>query len=731
MLELKNVSKFYSNKKMVSVGFSKVSLKFDIGEFIAITGESGSGKSTLLNVISGLDSYEEGEMLINGQETSHYSEKDYEMYRKKYIGNIFQNFNLVNSYTVYQNIELVLLLNGKKKSEVKDKVLDLIDKVNLKKYKNTKVSKLSGGQKQRVGIARALALDTPIILADEPTGNLDKKSSESVLELLYNISKEKLVIVVTHNYDQIEKYVTRKITMHDGRVLSDTIIKKHENVDKIKENISHDVGLANKIRLGVRNAFNIPTKFLLILAVYLFIVFSTFFVYSSFQELKYENSIDGYNNFFNNLDKKRVIIKKKDKTAFTDDDYENISKLSNIDRIVKNDMSLDQNISLSSNKFYYYGIVQSVNLITKVDKGRMPENDREVVLVTNEYDYSISEEYDEVIESNFTLEELYEEENKIKIVGVIFNNDTYNNIIYISDMLLEKLNDRINKRFSEVTYTFKGISGTSYYGSKNNEILPSDKVKSGYAIINDDWKYECANDNCNNEKLNIKVKNIFYELNNNYAFLSTYTNETIKKVSGYDKDYYGAIFINTNDYNSLYNRGYFQSSVFVEDEKLVRNTMNELDKLGFTTLYIKDTVYAYDSSVTAVLNIVMLVVILSLIIVLFYTSYFIIKLVLKSRNTYYSTLRVLGSSFNVSKSILNIELLTIAHLAYLIFAIFIIFIKKSIINSDSLISLCSYVSGLDYIMLYVILIFMTLLITFRYARKLFKDTIMNNYRQEV
>ncbi|MGM9878008.1 MAG: ABC transporter ATP-binding protein [Bacilli bacterium] len=730
MLELKNVSKFYSNKKMVSVGFSKVSLKFDIGEFIAITGESGSGKSTLLNVISGLDSYEEGEMLINGQETSHYSEKDYEMYRKKYIGNIFQNFNLVNSYTVYQNIELVLLLNGKKKSEVKDKVLDLIDKVNLKKYKNTKVSKLSGGQKQRVGIARALALDTPIILADEPTGNLDKKSSESVLELLYNISKEKLVIVVTHNYDQIEKYVTRKITMHDGRVLSDTIIKKHENVDKIKQNISQNVGLANKIRLGIRNAFNIPTKFLLILAVYLFIVFSVFFVYSSFQELKYENSIDGYNNFFNNLDKKRVVIKKKDKTAFTDDDYENISKLSNIDRIVKNDMSLDQNIGLSSNEFYYYGMVQSVNLITKVDKGRMPENDREVVLVTNKYDYSISEEYDEVIESNFTLEELYEEENKIKIVGVIFNNDTYDNTIYVSDMLLEKLNDRINKRFSEVTYSFKGISGTSYYGSKNNEILPSDKVKSGYAIINDDWKYEC-NNNCNNEKLNIKVKNIFYELNNNYAFLSTYTNETIKKVSGYDKDYYGAIFINTDDYNALYNRGYFQSSVFVEDEKLVRNTMNELDKLGFTTLYIKDTVYLYDSSVTAVLNIVMLVVILSLIIVLFYTSYFIIKLVLKSRNTYYSTLRVLGSSFNVSKSILNIELLTIAHLAYLIFAIFIIFIKKSIINSDSLRSLCSYVSGLDYIILYVVLILMTLLITFRYARKLFKDTIMNNYRQEV
>ena len=126
MLELKNVSKFYYSKGMVSSGFSKVSLKFDLGEFVAITGESGSGKSTLLNVISGLDSYEEGEMYINGNETSHYTEKDYEEYRRKYIGNIFQNFNLVNSYTVYQNVELVLLLNGFKKREVKNKIYDIL-----------------------------------------------------------------------------------------------------------------------------------------------------------------------------------------------------------------------------------------------------------------------------------------------------------------------------------------------------------------------------------------------------------------------------------------------------------------------------------------------------------------------------------------------------------------------------------------------------------------------------
>ena len=169
MLKLKNVSKYYYNNGLITSGFSKVNLDFNIGEFVAITGASGSGKSTLLNVLSGLDSYEEGEMYINGKETSHYTEKDFENYRRKYVSNIFQNFNLVNSYTVYQNVELVLLLNGYKKREIKNKVLELLKKVDMYKFRNTKVAKLSGGQKQRVAIARALAKETPIIIADEPT----------------------------------------------------------------------------------------------------------------------------------------------------------------------------------------------------------------------------------------------------------------------------------------------------------------------------------------------------------------------------------------------------------------------------------------------------------------------------------------------------------------------------------------------------------------------------------
>ena len=219
MITLKNVSKYYYNKGIIASGFSKVNLTLNMGEFVAITGESGSGKSTLLNVISGLDSYEEGEMYINGKETSHYTEEDFEAYRKKYISNIFQNFNLVNSYTVKQNIELVLLFNGEHGKSVQKKVMDLIKKVGLTKYKNTKVSKLSGGQKQRVAIARALAKDTPIIIADEPTGNLDSETEQEVIRIFRMLSEEfgKTIIVVTHS-NEVSKLSDKRVLLKGGQL---------------------------------------------------------------------------------------------------------------------------------------------------------------------------------------------------------------------------------------------------------------------------------------------------------------------------------------------------------------------------------------------------------------------------------------------------------------------------------------------------------------------------------
>ena len=733
MLELKNVSKFYYSKGIIATGFSKVSLKFEPGEFVAITGESGSGKSTLLNVISGLDSYEEGEMYINGEETSHYTEKDYEVYRRKYIGNIFQNFNLVNSYTVYQNIELIMLINGKTKKEVKEIVLELIKKVDLYKYRNTKVSKLSGGQKQRVAIARALAQETPIILADEPTGNLDKRSSESVLKLLHEISKDKLVIVVTHNYDQIEEYTTRKIVMHDGRVMEDKKIKNHQKVENIKISNSKDIRPLSKLRLGVRNTFNIISKFLLILSVYIFIVYAMFFAYSSFQYAAYEESLNGYNPFFLNNDAKRIVIKKKNNEAFTEEDYKKIESLDNVDRIMKNDLALDTSIYIGADYLGFSGNILSLKDINKVDAGRMPKENNEIVMTISKNDY-YANMIDEIMSTDFELYDLSSDRadgaEKLKIVGIIFTNE-YRTSFYVNDYILDKLNTKANIEYSSVKYVFANEENTSYYGNTYGEIIPSNKVSRGKVVISDDNSYKCKNMKCKNYSFKINVNNPYYNDSYELKVSKTYTKKNFNNLTGYDYEKYnGAIFMNDEEYKEMFNKNYYQSSIFMKDDKLSEQTMNELKDLDLTTLYVKDTLNE-TSEIVRILNIVKVVSMTIMIIVLFFISYFIIRLVLKSRNIYYSTLRILGSSYNATKSLLNIELVTISHIAYAIFIIFLLLVKYSVIESSYIKNLLDYVNIYQFILVYLIVLLMSRMITNRYSRKLFTNTVMNTYREEV
>ncbi len=229
LLTLKNIGKIYVSEGNVAVGIRGVNLSFERGEFVAVTGKSGSGKSTLLSVISGMDTYEEGDLLIEGKSTAHYTQPDWEEYRQKYISFIFQDYNIIESFTVLQNVELALM-HITDPRERRRRALELIRRVGLSDRLRQKGSKLSGGQKQRTVIARALAKDSPIILADEPTGNLDSATGKEIIELLREVSKDKLVIVVTHNFEQVEYCATRHIRIYDGAVESDHVVKAPEPV---------------------------------------------------------------------------------------------------------------------------------------------------------------------------------------------------------------------------------------------------------------------------------------------------------------------------------------------------------------------------------------------------------------------------------------------------------------------------------------------------------------------
>ena len=737
MLKLKNVSKFYYNKGVIASGFNKVSIEFDLQEFVAIVGESGSGKSTLLNVISGLDSYEEGEMYINGEETSHYRESDFEEYRKKYVSNIFQNFNLVNSYTVYQNIELVMLLNGYKRKEVKKKVLDIIDKVGLSKYKNTKTAKLSGGQKQRVAIARALARETPIIVCDEPTGNLDSKSAKSIIKLLKDISQDKLVIIVTHNFEQVEDVATRIVRMHDGKIVSDKKVKETPKEEKVEVAECKNIGLYNIIRLGLRNAFNIIPKFVLLFIVFLFITTSLLTVYGSLKKSEYEEGKNGINYYFNDTSDTRIVIKKNDKSVISNDDFDNISKLEHVSNIVKNDVLIDSSLWFQSNSgdFYLNGSLNDITMLNKkLVHGRLPEGDNEVVYETYSNDYYFSDKVKEALDKDY----YYEGDIngfKIKVVGVVYTDViNSNNKIYGNSVLLNKYMGIVNRGYSNVVLNINGknYKSNNYSGDKFS-VRPSSSVSSGCAYVVEDINYICKDYNCKNKDLKVMVNNLYYYDEINLKICNVYNQKNVNYLLGMDKDNigYGNIYINDAEYNRLFDKDSYQASVYVDKVDNIDSVSNKLDDMGYKTLQIRKTFSSEGSDIVKVFKIVKLVVVIAMVVALFFISYFVIKLILKSRNTYYSTLRILGGNYRHIKKITDVELLFDATLAYLCYIVISLFVKYKVINISLISNVMEYLKIRDYILMYIILIVMSYLISTRFSSKLFKKSAMKSYREEV
>ena len=301
MLELKNVSKYYNNNGVVTLGLRNINLNFDKNEIVAIVGESGSGKSTLLNVICAGDTYEDGEILFEGYETSYFNKEDMDTFRRQNVSFIYQNYNIIDSYTVLENVMFPLLIKGLTYKEAKEKALKLIEEVGLSNRVNNRGIKLSGGEKQRCVIARALATDSPILACDEPTGNLDSKTGEDIIKLIKKVAKDKLVLIVTHNYEQVEGIVTRTITMADGEVVSDTNINKNNTKEvkdgdllddenkKINFKILSLIALNNLRRTPKKNLF----VFLVLFVLSVIGLFLILLCYDTNTTATY-NSFDGY-----------------------------------------------------------------------------------------------------------------------------------------------------------------------------------------------------------------------------------------------------------------------------------------------------------------------------------------------------------------------------------------------------------------------------------------------------
>ncbi len=237
MLELKKIVKKYLTGTNSVSALKGIDIKFRESEFVSILGQSGCGKTTLLNIIGGLDNYTSGDLIINGKSTKNFKDKDWDNYRNHRVGFVFQNYNLIPHQTVLANVELALTLAGVSKNERRKRAIKALKDVGLGDQINKKPNEMSGGQMQRVAIARALVSDPDILLADEPTGALDSKTSVQIMELLKNIAKDKLVIMVTHNPELADLYSTRIIKLLDGKIIDDTNPYHEEEKENIKTNM--------------------------------------------------------------------------------------------------------------------------------------------------------------------------------------------------------------------------------------------------------------------------------------------------------------------------------------------------------------------------------------------------------------------------------------------------------------------------------------------------------------
>ncbi len=805
MLRLDRVSKFYSTNGVVTAGFSKVSLDFEIGEFVAITGESGSGKSTLLNVISGLDSYEEGEMYIFGQPTSGYGSADMEDYRKRYIGNIFQTFNLINHYTVYQNIEMVLLLSGYDKSEIQPLVEEIIEKVGLVDYRNTKASKLSGGQKQRVAIARALAKETPIIVADEPTGNLDAASAADIIKLLAGLSKEKLIIIVTHNYEQVEPYVTRKISMHDGRIAEDKRIaretpgdnnsfldyseasplevKEHSDKSLVKEARHDGLSVGNTFRLGARNAFSLPAKFLLLLFVFIFLSTGTFASYSAYKGMESDLSNNSFGYIFTDVSPTRMLLTKSDGEPFTNSDFERIREVEHVSHLETNDLLMDNSfvvtdlpqaeVYASIEGGYEIDFWVTVGVLglesfgdREIIEGRLPEAPDEALLLVEEGGFIHTNKIESIMSDSSSADEdvkyiQYSEgalpadgfKCPIKIVGyAYFTEQEMRNMwsrhLYFEGALL------MTPEGLDVTETLALVGNTLIEGKIDERVLTigeppwddvwilvDETVPQGTVIVPDyiaDMILEEKSVSPENEQLSDLEWTTLYD----DAIGETFKLRTRSKYFDREKDLKitdvvegeTRIYVNPADIMELYAPSEkMQVSAIMDSAYYSEETQAALEDAGYRALYLNKTADKQSAIEKALVGAMRVVVLVLLLAILFFVIYFITKLIMKSQNVYYSTVRMLGGSRSACSGTLLAELLVVFHIAFGMCLAIMLKVRAlgSSIMPAYFVRLVRYIEPGDYVILYLVVLAMTLLLAYRYSSQMFKKTAMNAYREEV
>ncbi len=782
MLKLERVSKYYFTENSVVQALRRISLEFKIGEFVAITGVSGSGKSTLLNVLSGLDTYEEGKLIFNGKDISHYTIEELEHYRKDYIGYIFQDYNIINSYTVYQNIELALIIQGYNKLEIHNRVLELIEQVGLTHVIHQKASKLSGGEKQRTIIARTLAKDYQILVCDEPTGNLSNDAAHGIFQLLQKISEDKLVIVVTHDITLLQDYATRKVRLYDGEIMEDTYLKKIKTKEtEVKPKLTN-TSKAGAFKIGLRNIFSVPKKSLFSLITFLLILTMIFFAYSAGLFEKNQD-LNADNEVFSNPTSSRIILTKEDNTMFTEEEIAALLKVKHVRGTFSRDIVFDSvlvskktGLDLPDNLIYFKPLPAVILDDYELLYGRLPESRSEVVIGNNGF-FSIGETID-VANNHLLLPTTIDTTDQFTftVVGIIEEPERLSDNLhyfYLSEAGLDIVSKSSVYEHSVIEIK---IEGTKKYDMATDEwITPEENpaVEVGlktYRLSYPTWINidESLGDNeiktfnfmyfdmCRDFSYKKEVRDdmeaglcdalAFIDSHDiSYRALTTFEND-----KDFDEIYLTALpmfpsqillsqtplteyyypgqpfsttlYMNEATYNKYFSEKNYQISVLVKDYYDGKRVVEDLNELGYNYFYPAQIITENQSKDIAIKNLLTSLVVYAIIFVVSFVGYFILRNLIFSKLKDYLIIRSIGTSKKAIKQIIRSELIVLTSLSIIIISIIVFVIENYIYAIPKILRFYTFS---DYLLLGIITFLLIQIMATRFAKLIFKASVVS------
>ncbi|MDY0317425.1 MAG: ATP-binding cassette domain-containing protein [Candidatus Izemoplasmatales bacterium] len=739
MIKLSNVSKFYNSNDVIALGLRKVNLELNVNEFVAIVGESGSGKTTLLNVISGIDTYEDGEMYINGEETSYFSVSDMENYRKKYVAFVFQDYNLIDSYTVLQNVEAPLLLSGYPKDKIKKRAMEIIKKVGLEKHAHHKSTKLSGGQKQRVVIARALAKDCPIIAADEPTGNLDSESAKQIIKLLADISKDKLVIMVTHDFSQVENYATRKIRIYDGEIVEDKELKKVEKKDLPKlEDKEFKINFLSNVKLSLRNLLAVPKKTILMVLVFTFFSIFIGLAYGGYTIVSQESAFP-FNSHFQFSPASRLVVKRLDNQPLTQADLDQLASFSQVGSIITEDYVLDAWKILSSKDEgliernddyidYLPTVFLPLSILdenTTLPHGTWPEDDDEIVLAVSDYYYEMAEG----ILDTYLVEGYGgfagQREYQIKAIvtnDIIPGNKMKNyNFVFVSDAIWEVVSEELffNYVEAQIHYPAPGMDFRLY---KNTLKIDPTLEDFEFRVASGSYNLFCSG---------------VCEYDVDFSIKSYYVDESYDATLIVDEGTnYNYIYLNQDTFDLIFYDEIYQVSLLtnteINVEGLAKQIARTTDNFGlkYKVIYPFDSapIEQYMGLLLLLANIGMLTVLVITMVGSTFITYIIFKMIINTKLHDYAIFRTIGANQSVIKKFIYFENF------YVVIISFIIFLGISLALPNNIPEPFNAFKVFDipkYFIYFLLLVLMALFVSRKYCNKIFSSSVSKTLKTDL